>query len=405
MAWNDRLKDARYISPLGVINNLNYENVSKTIEKKTTGFEFPDANGTLVQDLGHTGRRYPFKVFFWGDNYDLEANVFEESLLERGPGKLEHPLYGTVDVVPFGPLKRRDDLKEAANQAVYEVTFWETIGVVYPTGQEDPVSRVLSAIDEYNAALADEFDENMDLESAVDKSILKNSNKSLLDSTADTLQSIADTVDEVSKQFNAINDSINNGIDILISKPRTLAFQTTQLIQAPGRAVTSISARLDAYFGLSSGITEDTAGSANDFFTSDLYAATYVTGSVISVVNNTFETRSEALSAAEILLAQLEAVNNWKDENLQILELIDIGGSYQQLQDAVALAAGFLVDISFSLKQERSVTLDRDRTIIDLAAELYGSVDDQLDFLINSNGLSGSEILELPRGREIVYYV
>lgn len=405
MAWNDRLKDARYISPLGVINNLNYENVSKTVEKKTTGFEFPDADGTLVQDLGHTGRRYPFKVFFWGDNYDLEANIFEESLLERGPGKLEHPLYGTIDVVPFGTLKRRDDLKEAANQAVYEVTFWETIGVVYPTGQEDPTSKVISAINEYNAALADEFDENMDLDSALDKSILKNSNKSFLDSTADTLQDIADTQSDVSKQFDAINSSINKGIDILITQPRALAFQTTQLIQAPGRALTSISARLDAYFGLSGGVTTDIAESPNDFYTSDLYASTYVTGSIISVVNNTFETRSEALAAAEALLAQLEDVNNWKDENLQALELIDIGGSYQQLQDAVALAAGFLVDISFSLKQERSVTLDRDRTIIDLAAELYGSVDDQLDFLINSNGLSGSEILELPRGREIVYYV
>lgn len=408
MAWNDRLKDARYISPLGVINNLNYENVSKTIEKKTTGFEFPDADGTLVQDLGHTGRRYPLKVFFWGDNYDLEANVFEESLLERGPGKLEHPLYGTINVVPFGTLKRRDDLKSAANQAVYEVTFWETIDVVYPSGQEDPASKVISAINEYNAALADEFDENTDLDSAVSKSSFKNSYKAFLDTTSSTLQAVADTQNDVSKQFNAIDSSINNGIDILINKPRTLAFQTTQLIQAPGRAITSISARLDAYFGLSSGIISGDnaiAGSPNDFYTSDLYASTYVTGSVISVVNNTFETRSEALEAAEALLAQLENVNNWKDENLQALGLIDIGGSYQQLQDAVALAAGFLVDISFSLKQERSVTLDRDRTIIDLAAELYGSVDDQLDFLINSNGLSGSEILELPRGREIVYYV
>ena len=40
----------------------------------------------------------------------------------------------------------------------------------------------------------------------------------------------------------------------------------------------------------------------------------------------------------------------------------------------------------------------------DLDAELYGSVDDRLDFLIESNGLTGSEILELPRGRAIVYY-
>jgi len=64
-----------------------------------------------------------------------------------------------------------------------------------------------------------------------------------------------------------------------------------------------------------------------------------------------------------------------------------------------------LVFISFSLKQERSLVLDRSRTIIDVVAELYGSVDDQLDFFINSNGLTGSEILELPKGKQVVFYV
>ncbi len=97
--------------------------------------------------------------------------------------------------------------------------------------------------------------------------------------------------------------------------------------------------------------------------------------------------------------------NNDTANDGKLFEQIDTGGAYQQLQDAVALTAGFLVEISFSLKQERVIILDRNRTIIDLAAELYGSIDDQLDFLISSNDLSGSEILELPRGREIVYYV
>lgn len=84
---------------------------------------------------------------------------------------------------------------------------------------------------------------------------------------------------------------------------------------------------------------------------------------------------------------------------------IDTGSAYQQLQEAVAITAGFLVGISFTLKQERRLILDRSRTIIDLVAELYGSIDEQLDFFITSNNLSGSEILELPKGREIVYYV
>ena len=414
MAWNDRIREAAYTSPGGDRITFAYENVRKTVDKKTTGFEFPDANGTFVQDLGHTGRRYPLRVFFWGDDYDQEADQFEAALLERGTGRLEHPIYGTVDVVPFGTITRRDDLKTAANQAVVEVNFWETIGLIYPAAQTDPASAVLSAVEVYNDAAAAEFEDLTSLDSAVEQARFKNSYEALLDSARSGLQKVADAQENVQKQFDAIYDSINESIDVLIAQPLTLAFQTTQMLQSPARALTNIQARLDAYGDLANSIISgdgavvkpgNDSTNSNQFHTNDLYASTYVTGSVVSVVNNEFTTKTEALEAAELILTQLDDVTNWRDDNFQSLEEVDTGSSYQQLQEAVALTAGFLVEISFSLKQERRIVLDRNRTIIDLAAELYGSVDDQLDFLINSNNLTGSEILELPKGREIVYYV
>lgn len=414
MAWNDRIREAAYTSPGGTRLTFGYENVRKAVDKKTTGFEFPDADGTFVQDLGRSGRRYPLRVFFWGDDYDQEAEAFEAALLERGTGKLEHPIYGTVDVVPFGTITRRDDLKTSANQAVVEVTFWETIGLIYPAAQVDPASSVLSAVEEYNAAASEEFNDVTSLGSAVEQATFKNSYQALLDTASSGLQAIADVQDDVRSQFDAIVDSINQGIDILVAQPLTLAFQTTQLIQSPARALANIEARLDAYGNLATSIISgdgavsmpgNDSRNSNEFHTNDLYASTYVTASVVSVVNNQFITKTEALQAAEVVLTQLEDVTNWRDENFQSLGEVDTGAGYQKLQEAVALTAGFLVEISFSLKQERSIVLDRNRTIVDLAAELYGSVDDQLDFLINSNDLSGSEILELPKGREIVYYV
>ena len=59
---------------------------------------------------------------------------------------------------------------------------------------------------------------------------------------------------------------------------------------------------------------------------------------------------------------------------------------------------------STSFKQERTLILDRDRTVIDLCVELLGSLVD-LDFFIASNDLSGSEMIELQRGQTIVYYL
>ena len=163
MAWTDRIREAAYTPPEGGRIVFTYENVSKLVDKKTTAFEFPDAEGTFVQDLGRSGRRYPLRVIFWGEDYDLESDAFEAALLQRGTGKLEHPIYGTVDVVPFGTIRRRDDLKTAANQAIIELTFWETIGLIYPTVQDNPAASVTTAIEEYNTAASIEFDDVIDI--------------------------------------------------------------------------------------------------------------------------------------------------------------------------------------------------------------------------------------------------
>lgn len=414
MGWQDRLKQAAYVSPEGARITFIYEDVEETFEKKTSAFEFPDADGTFVQDNGRSGRRYPLKVIFSGDDYDFEANEFDTMLSQTGVGKLEHPIYGTRDVIPFGPISRKDKLKTGGNQAVFEVTFWETIGLVFPTPQGDPASEVLESVGEFNVAASEEFEEVSSLDSASERAIFENEYQRLLDVTSNALQAIADTQDDVRQQFNAIVDSVNRSVDILVSEPLTLAFQTTQLIQSPARALTSITARLSAYSDLAQALISGDGAvlspgldstNSNIFHGRDLYVETYVTGSIVSVVNNQFATKTDALAAADSILMLFDDVTAWRDDNFVSLGEIDTGGSYQQLQEAVAIAAGFLVQISFSLKQERIIELDRPRTLVELVAELYGSVDDQLDFFISSNNLSGSEILELPEGRRIAFYV
>lgn len=422
MAWTDRLREAAYTSPSGKRLTFTYENVRTTVDKRTSGFDFPDVDGTYVQDLGRSGRKYPLRIFFWGDDYDLEADAFDAALMERGAGTLEHPLYGNVTVVPFGTISRRDDLKTAANQAIMEIVFWETTNVIYPSAQGDPASMVLAAVAEYNNAVAEEFEEVTELDSAVSIANFKNRYSALVDGTRSNLQSIADVKEDVRRQFNAIVDSITTGLDVLVTQPRTLAAQTVLFIQSAARAIpnvqgldvsalassfTTATPRLSAYDELARGVIDDVDQdvTSNAFHTSDLYTSTYVTGTIISVINNRFVTKSQAIEAADFILTLMSDVTDWRDGNFETLSEIDTGASYQKLQDAVALTAGFLVEISFSLKQERSVVIDRPRTIVDLTAELYGVVDSELDFLINSNDLSGIEILEMQKGREIVYYV
>jgi prophage DNA circulation protein len=404
MSWIDRIKEAAYLSPSGERYTFEFENVRNSRDKKTTNFEFPDVDGTYVQDSGSAGRSFPLRCIFWGADYDLVADSFDAALFEVGTGKLEHPIYGTVDVVPTGTITRRDDLKTAANQAIIEVTFMSTLGLIYPSAQNDPASQVISTVASFNSAIASEFEDSIDLDTEVKKTSFKFQIKAFLNE-------LSNGVANVTAEFNAINASINASLDVLAGQPLTLAFQIMQLIQAPGRATALITDKLDAYENLANSIISNNDGSTsvsdtvNDYLTKDLFASGYVTGAVVSVINNQFDTRVAAIEAATAILELFDAVNTWRDENLTELETIDTGAAYQQLQASVALVAGYLVEISFTLKQERRIILDRARTIVDLTAELYGEIDESIDFLIESNDLSGSEILELPKGREVVYYV
>lgn len=421
MTWEDRLREAAYTPPSGDRLVFQYENVSRKYSKRTTAFEFSGVDGAYIQDRGHGARRYPLRCYFSGPDHDVEAVRFEAGLLERGVGRLEHPLYGAIDVVPFGDITRRDDLVTAANQSVIQVTFWATLGTVYPQAQTDLRSEVLAALSDFDDASATQFDNATDLSTAVAKENAKATIKAHVTRISSALSAASRAVDEVNRDFRNLQSDLNKGLDVLIGQPLLLARQVTDLITAPARAVAGVESRLDAYgrladsiFGSdagspssSGGASETTSGRrtrSNDFHASDLVATSAVAGAVRSVVETTFRSKPDALAAAEDLADQFDAVNTWREDGFSAIEEIDTGRSYQALHHAVAVATGYLVEISFTLVPERRLVLDRPRTIIDLAAELYGGVDEYLDFLIQTNNLTGSEILELPRGREIVYY-
>lgn len=409
MPWQDRLREAAYTSPSGTRTVFAYEDVRRTIEKHGSEYIFPDTDGSYIQDLGSSGRRYPFRIFFTGDDHDITADAFFDSLTERGQGILEHPRYGRVNVVPFGSINQRDNLKTAANQTIIELTFFETTGLVYPSSQNNPSANVVTSVEAFNISLADEFATTIGTDTVFERTTVENQFRALLDVTKNGLQTIADTQDDVRQQFDNAYDSINNSLDVLIEDPVTLVNQLASFMQLPSLAVTSITDRLLGFAAIIETVLgADISQGFSTFLTANLYGSSAVTGSVLSVVNNEFETKVDAIEAAEVILDQFDSVSEWRENGyVQFTETdaIDTGASYQDLQNSVATAAGFLVEISFSLKQERRLTISEPRTIIDLAAEIYNTVDVDLDFLIQSNNLTGSEILELPTGREIVFYV
>lgn len=470
-SWENRIATAAYTPPSGLRITFDFENLSRVIVKKTTAFDFPDADGQLIQDHGVGERRFPMRVYFWGADCDKQADVFTAALSEKGRGNLETPLYGEHTVVPFGEITRRDDLKTAANQVIFDVVFFRDIGVIYPSVQEDAASAVLSALELFGEAGAAEFATSLDQGSvSLNQSIIDDIND-LINQVQNQLDKVAAVQDVVNDAFQDAVDTINNGIDTFIQQPLMLAWELQNMIQLPGTALGNINDRLEGYSNLAGNIfnsSDSIAGPGgpggggprigsdtgvgndaqepNKFHVRDLFASNYVASSVLSTLytdtgrggansiaavqqrranaaendiaaSNKFITAADALTAAEDVLNQFDALVAWRDANYDSMAgdddsylstpgNVDYGGAIQALQQAVGLGAGFLIQMSFSLLNEKTLELPSKRTIIDLCWELYGTIDNNtLDFFIDSNNLSGDEILELPMGKKVVYYV
>lgn len=463
MSWQDNIKEAAYTSPSGKRMTFEWENVSRDKDAKGSVFEFTDADGTYAQTLGKTLDRLPLIAIFSGPDCDTEADEFYDMMDEKGFGTLEHPRWGVKNCAPLGKIAQRHDLKTSANENKIQVTFYESLKEIYPEIRTSDTSIISKAIEDFNKALSDSLGNNVDLGSdliqaglsgnAVDKASAKglfgriyanvvdsmekitriqgDVEEQILETTGplkDAFDNVQSTVGSVQTQFNTINSSIITGLDRSIGEPVTLARQTLRLIQTPGRAFAGISEKLSRYQEISTSIINEGIDTLkpgqereirNNFYIKDMFALGAVSGSVSSAISSApssisvvsgeglvqFQTRTEAVEAAEQILSQFESVTEWREQNFASLELLDTGEAYQQAHKMATLAAGKLIDIAFTLKQERSIILDRARNIVELEFELYGTVDDNLDFLITANELTGDEILELPRGREIKYYV
>lgn len=393
MTWQDRLKEGAYNSPSGVRHTFKYEDLSRSFDKKTSAHDFPNADGTYIQDNGRTGRKYPITAYFSGPNCDTDADAFEDALGETGRGKLEHPIYGTVDVVPFGTVTRNDALKSAANQSVVEVTFWETIPLIYPIPQSDPISSILESAAAVGAGLSQ-------LPMVSDFQAFKAKFESALSTVKSVIGKITEIKNEVESFVRKAKSFLDQGVEGILGAINTVV----EIMALPSKIVASFKSKFSMYQTMLDQVL-GTGQDEADFESNRIFASAIVTGVAVIAVESEFSSSSEALSAAENILTAMDEVSEWSDVTATALGLLDTGESYQKLQETIALTAGYLIEISFTLKKERKIILTESCTIIDLAARLYGELDTILDFFINSNEFTGSEIIEVPKGREVLYYV
>ncbi len=117
--------------------------------------------------------------------------------------------------------------------------------------------------------------------------------------------------------------------------------------------------------------------------------------------------REAAIAVAVQLKDSLNTIQDFEDTKIEQNNFIDTNANtYLTLVKLVHDSINLILNVSFSLPMRRIIKLDRDRNIIELCVELYGSVDNYfIDRLIVENNFNIDDLEIIPMGREVYYYV
>lgn len=428
---------ASYTSDTGsTIPNFAYRDVSKSKEKLSSTYEFANTNQTYVQTLGSTMLRLPMEMIFIGDDYIANAEAAFQVLDSSNYGTLQHPAYGKLDVAIVGEIKKKDKILTGIGSSIITVTFYQSIKTAYPATSLDARGNILNKIKEANEAAASQASQAINITDAVDEATwqtdILNSAKSFRKTVDELLntESIQDLTDEIqdtvnltqaiSSEITAIQRSVESNINGIaggavdvVGNLLTIGKQIQIFIQLPARLEVSIVDRANGFIDGLSGLLgldskKDLVNNTNKnkFANADLQATATITGLAEATITNTeFTTQTQAIEYVDVLLQQTEQYIAWRELQYTTLELVDDDYStYQQIQELVNLTAGYLLELSFTLQQQKIFVCDKDYALPVIANKLYGSINFE-QRIIADNNLQGDELFFVSKGKQIIYYV
>ena len=144
--------------------------------------------------------------------------------------------------------------------------------------------------------------------------------------------------------------------------------------------------------------------------TTDLLNGAYLASS--NAREGDFTTRTEVYSVIDQLIAfwnqfildldNLQSIDNSREDNF-----VPNSENLRALEDLFNFTIGNLETIALNAKKELELFLEDDSNIINLTHRFYGldELDENIDFFMESNEIGLNEVLQINKGRRIVWYV
>jgi len=412
MSYLERLRPASFVAPSGEEFFFLVNSLERSSGKKGASQEILDSDESISQDQGNKATTFPVKAYFPGADYDFEVDPFydalEQKYTQETPGLLKHPRWGDITVFPFSWVQR-EELIDGARIGRIDIAFREVFPKVYPAIEEPSLEDSLTNLDELEAI-------SEDLSGNIDVSNLQ-AESNLFGKISDAVGIIANTLQDVSDAFQTIQSEVNNLIDIGGDIVDIIA-TTQRLIRTPGRIIDSTLNKINNYKAMVEQLVDNFNDESetspinrrNNAITMQLLAGFGSAATAEAAGFTDYSIREQAVDAIDLVNDTLDVYNtgfeNARTDGVVGEEFSGDHNFYSLMIDTITRVNNIILNQAFSLKAEKIIVLKNNSDIITLCYENYGAVDnDTIDFFINTNRFIDDEFIEIPAGREVVFYV
>jgi hypothetical protein len=398
-------------------------------------FNFPDRDGTLIQDLGIQGDTIPLTFYFEGINCDIEAMNFRVAAKEKGNWTVLHPVESGEMILQL--ISYTVDYQPVSSGNIIKVTT-EWIKPLDKSEMEtlETLSLEIIALQAVvNDAVITQIRNTPQIQVDATKPSWLDSLKSNWKAFSNFMAKWANTIEGFSSYITEMWEGILAEVSQPFTDLASIATSVQHLLQMPMQAIGEVTSKFRSFSlifgsigsGLDSALSnlEKLAGISKTSSKAiwgihvnvDIFSAMHTSAMVgcsRAAITGSINTRSDAISCARQLQSFSDSMTTKFEAIQESFATLGIeaqffynSDAYYTLMRMTALTQRYLYRRAFDLSVERIIVLDRPRCPIDIAISEYGSLglnDSNLDKIIEANDLHGLGILWLPAGTSVKIY-
>jgi hypothetical protein len=435
MSYVERIERLTYQSPKRKTFDLEFDDLARNIQRKTAINEFPYQNIANVQDLGMANLKIPIRCYISGSDYDLEADRFFKALNEQGYGVLDHPRWGSIDVIPIN-ITQSESFVDGLGRAIFEIEFIE----YYPDATKFPeslYSKIKNFINDVTGFIDNVFqliDSVLTLETELRRYVRtarrivgstisevkrvetrfkgistrwkEDTKNNFVTSTFDPANKFRvggrEKQDLFNKNLRVFQEYIQENPDLIINEAVKQLNTLARTEQDPDIKVSQIAESFTNTINFIESKFDDE--NMNDFEANinGYNAIAFTLAMTEKLINGNYITRSESILIIDILSERRERLKIIYDKVIQKNGNLDYD-ILLQVYNAISLSQRQILNQSLQLPTEKNIILDKDTSPIEMVFSITGNID-RLDELISYNNLQGKNILVIPKGTSIRFY-